>query len=102
MRVFCGTGARMCCVEAGEDAARAVHRVHQGMCVWLHPRTLMHMCAASHHVAPFEVLGLCSAAWRKTQDTSVMQCARCAGGTLGANGNEHGAHPGPQTMCGTN
>ena len=35
----------------------------------------------------FEVLGLCSAAWRKTQDTSMMQCARCArcaGGTLNA------------------
>ena len=26
----------------------------------------------------FEVLGLCSAAWRKTQDTSIVQCAQCA------------------------
>ena len=48
------------------------------------------------HVAPqvtmflrFEVLGLCSAAWRKTQDASMMQCAwcaRCTGGTLSGSG----------------
>ena len=44
------------------------------------------------HVAPqvttllrFEVLGLCSAAWRKTRDTSMMQYARCTGGTLYGN-----------------
>ena len=32
---------------------RAVHTVHQGMCVWLRACALIHMFAASHHVAPF-------------------------------------------------
>ena len=26
---------------------------YQGMCVWLHPRTLIRMCTPSHHGAPF-------------------------------------------------
>eukprot|EP00670_Eutreptiella_braarudii_P009135 CAMPEP_0174316848 /NCGR_PEP_ID=MMETSP0810-20121108/7224_1 /TAXON_ID=73025 ORGANISM="Eutreptiella gymnastica-like, Strain CCMP1594" /NCGR_SAMPLE_ID=MMETSP0810 /ASSEMBLY_ACC=CAM_ASM_000659 /LENGTH=79 /DNA_ID=CAMNT_0015426699 /DNA_START=46 /DNA_END=285 /DNA_ORIENTATION=- len=40
------------------------------------------MCAASHHVAPFDVLGLSSAAWCNTRETAMMQCAWCADGTL--------------------
>ena len=46
-----------------EGAEHKVHIVLQGTCVWLHPRALMHMCTSSHHVVPFSVLDLCSAAW---------------------------------------
>ena len=34
-------------------AVRTVHTVQQGMCVWLHPWALMHMCTASHHITSF-------------------------------------------------
>jgi len=51
------------------------------MCVWLHPWTLMRVCATGHQVPPFWSLGALLTAWCKTQDTSMMQCARCVRGT---------------------
>ena len=60
-------------MQLAAHGMRAVHRVHQGMSV-----------SPDAHVAPqvttllrFEVLGLCSAAWRKTEDSAMVQCARC-------------------------
>ena len=38
--------------EGAARTARAVHTVHQAICLWLHPQALMHVCAVRHCVAP--------------------------------------------------